>query len=247
MVHAHYIVFHPDYVRQRVRVNATALVGGILDTAWAGEIYVDAIGNGNEDPFVFNDPWLYSYCHASQLRRNDRPDSFVKVGSVIIFVSGQQADNDILAIDTVFIVGGVQKWEQKPSIQLPSKYSAHLDDDGSPLWNRHFRFPFEGSHSSVSHTYEAKQWGDHKEPFSFLPLSQDGDKTSVQFSNLDKDLCAKIKVNVSGKYPVLLTGSEVAQVLTEIESNTKTKVLKDINMYNPAVPVKPKSKSKHAC
>ena len=43
---AHYIVFHPDYARQKVRVNATALISGSLNTSWRGEIYVDAIGKG---------------------------------------------------------------------------------------------------------------------------------------------------------------------------------------------------------
>ncbi|WP_345080152.1 hypothetical protein [Nemorincola caseinilytica] len=209
-------------------MNATTLVAGHLNTAWIGDVYVDAIGNGNEDPYVFHDPWLYSYCHASQLRRNIRPDSFLQKGSVMIFVSGQEANNDRLTIDTFFVVGDIQKWNGQDSPELPAKFSDHHNNSGSALWQRHFKFPFEGSHIRVSHTYEAEQWVYGKELFSFLPLSANGGRTTIQFDNIDVALRNKIKSKVKGKYPVLLEDADLKILTALIETNTVTKVLKDI-------------------
>jgi hypothetical protein len=53
---AHYIVFHPDHQRQQAKVQAIAMVNQRVLTNWTGNIFVDKIGVGNEDPFVFNDP-----------------------------------------------------------------------------------------------------------------------------------------------------------------------------------------------
>lgn len=88
---AHYIIFHPDRARQIANVQATVMVKKKILANWNGDIFVDQIGKGNEDPYVFNNPWLYSYCHASQLRRNRREDSYLQIGSTIIFASGQEA------------------------------------------------------------------------------------------------------------------------------------------------------------
>ena len=192
---------------------------------WTGDIYVDKIAFGNEDPFVFINPWVYSYCHASQLRRNVRNDSFIQTGSKLIFVSGQQADKGILCVDTVFLVGGIQRWGSNP-LQLPLKYQAHFRNNQSDLWRRHFRFPFHGSHNTVSHTYEAELWNKNKHNYSFLPLDENGDRVSVPFVNFNSAIINKIAGKVKGKYPVLLTENEINLVLMQIEKAAVTKVLK---------------------
>lgn len=224
---AHYIIFHPDHQRQQTKVQAIAMVNQRVQPNWTGIIYVDKIGDGNEDPFVFNDPWIYSYCHASQLRRNFRNDSFIQAGSKIIFVSGQQADKGILCVDTVFLVGSIQKWDSNP-LQLPDKYQAHYRNTQSELWRRHFRFPFHGSHDTVSHTYEAELWSKNKADYSFLPLDENDDRVSVPFENFNSALLNKIARKVKGKYPLLLTKNEINLVMTQIENAAATKVLKII-------------------
>ena len=224
---AYYIIFHPDHQRQLTRVKATVMVGQRVLTSWAGDIYVDMINAGNEDPFVFNNPWLYSYCHASQLRRNRRDDSYLQTGSKIIFVSGQQANNGILCIDTVFLIGGIQKWDNK-RLQLPLKYQSHFQNNQSSLWKRHFKFPFHGKHKTVSHTYEADLWSKNKTDFSFLPLDKNADRVSVSFDNFKPSLIEKITNKVKGKYPVLLTDSEIKIVIAAIENATTTKILRNI-------------------
>lgn len=226
---AHYIIFHPDNARQQTTVHATAMVQGQVLKNWKGNIYVDRIGVGNEDPFVFNDPWLYSYCHASQLRRNFRQDNnYLQSGSKIFFVSGQQADNGLLTIDTVFLIGNVQPWDNKPSLQLPIKYQKHFQDNKSILWRRHFRFPFHGTHDTVSHTYEADLWSKSKPDYSFLPLDESNERVSFPFDKLPNDLLKKITKKVKGKYPVLLTEDEMNNIRIQIEKRVTTKVLSKI-------------------
>jgi len=200
-------------------------------TKWSGEIYVDKISNeGNEDPFVFNDPWLYSFCHASQLRRQVWKDSYLQIGSTIIFASGQQADNSILSVDTIFLIGDIRKWTPKPNLQLPTLFEKHYKSKSSDLWKRHFNFPFVGQHDSVTHTYTAELWDEAKEKFSYLPLDSNGEKVSIPFNKLSTLLSNKIERKVKGKYPVLLSDNEIKNTLKAINDGTLTKVLRNIKV-----------------
>lgn len=223
---ANYIIFHPDHARQITQVRATVMENKQILTNWKGNIYVDQIGVGNEDPFVFYEPWLYSYCHASQLRRNIRKDSYLQVGSKLIFVSGQQADKRLLTVDTVFLVGEVQKWGRP--LELPIKYKSHFQNNKSELWRRHLRFPFFGQHKTVSYSYEAELWNNNKAKYSFLPLDKEQNRISIPFDQFDNELIKKIEGKVKGKYPVLLTDNEIKSIDSLVDNVTKTKVLKDI-------------------
>lgn len=230
MTKAHYIVFHPDSQRDQKDVQAKAMVNQIIVENWTGEIFVDKILNGNEDPFVFNDPWLYSFCHASQLRRNVRKDSYLQIGSKIIFASGDQAENGYLCIDTVFVIGGIQFWGKSPLLSLPSNYLWLNDCKNSELWKRHFKFPFQGIHEKVTHTYEAELWQENKEEFSFLPIDENNNKISIPFSKFETVLENKIASKVDGKYPVLLNENEIKIICDEIDEVTKIKVLSNITI-----------------
>lgn len=224
---AHYIIFHPDHARQVLDVNATILTDGEVLTGWQGAIHVDQVGEGNEDPFVFHDPWLYSYCHATQLRRKKSAGPYVQPGSVILFVSGQSAENAVLSVDTVFVVGAARPWPDEP-LRMPKKYRDHFDNSDSPLWERHFRFPFAGIHTSVTHTYEADMWEEGKSVFSFLPLNAASEKASLPFAQLGQQLALKVREQVKGKYPVLLTDGELQIVLKQLESATALKVIGNV-------------------
>lgn len=232
MSKANYLVFHPDNARERTNVHAIAMVNGQLSLNWQGDIWVDSIGVGNEDPFVFNDPWLYSYCHASQLRRNYRKDSYLQIGSKIIFVSGQYADKGYLTVDTYFLIGGIQKWIHKPKLKLPTAYNKHYKNNNSDLWCRHLKFPFAGSHKKVSHTFEAELWQEDKTIFSFLPLDNMQQRVSIPLGNFSKEIKSIIELKRNGKYPVLLTDTEINSVLTEIDKAAYTKVLRILKYKN---------------
>jgi hypothetical protein len=231
---ANYIIFHPDNARQRIAIQATSLTGNKIKTNWTGDIFVDKIGEGNEDPFVFNNPWIYSYCHASQLRRKSRKDIFLQKGSILLFTSGQQADNRKLVIDTIFVIDGIHEWNENP-LQLPLKYRYLNSKRSDKLWKRHFSFPFQGQHSGVTHSYEAELWQKGKDCFSFLPLDINGEKVSVPIDNFPTTLLKKVLGNVKGKYPVLLSDKEMETIIKQVDSLAKIKVLKDIISNNAIV------------
>jgi hypothetical protein len=236
MTNAHYIIFHPDDQRQSVEVSALALDRGKTIKNWRGKVWVDQLDCGNEDPFIFNNPWIYSYCHASQLRRSAQNESYVTRGSWLIFASGDLAEADGLSIDTVFYIGNSQKWDAAEKPIIPDAYRYLLREKSNLLYSRHFFAPLECTHSdgravhgTVSYTYEAELWENGKEKFSFLPLDQVKEKVAMPLSVFGK-LGQKIRNNVPGKRPVDLSSIEMELVLQQIESRTRIKVVRDINL-----------------
>lgn len=70
-----YVIFHPP--RKGYQAEGESLAGSGF-RPWKGVVWTDPWrqkAQSNEDPFVWDgDMWLYSYCHASQLRR--KPDGW---------------------------------------------------------------------------------------------------------------------------------------------------------------------------
>jgi hypothetical protein len=227
---AHYLIFHPEKQRQKQKVSATSMIGNQVVKNWEGDIYIDCIGAGNEDPFVFHDPWIYSYCHASQLKRK-KGICYIQGGSYLLFVSGDFANQGLLSFDTVFLVESGQHWNKNP-LELPEKFLYLKKEKENKLWKRHFKFPFQGQHSSVTHTYEAKLWRPSLHQFSFLPLSKNGKRASVPIDALNNHLANKIKSKIRGKYPVLLNDNEIDELVQNIGLHTSTKILSNIQILN---------------
>jgi len=225
---AHYIIFHPEKSRQKIKVLAKSLINNQLIENWTGNIFVDCIGVGNEDPFIFNNPWIYSFCHASQLKRNfNRNNNYLQKGSILLFANCQQAEKGILEFDTVFIVDECQKWKNNP-LDLPNKYKAILNNRNSELWNRHFKFPFDGVHKTVSFTYEAALWSNENNLFSFLPLDKNGNRVNFPIDKLSLDISCEINRKIKGKYPVLLDDKQMEIVFNCVKELSTTFVIKDI-------------------
>jgi hypothetical protein len=126
------------------------------------------------------------------------------------------------------VIGEIQKWSKDPVLGLPVKYQSHFKNKSSDLWRRHFKFPFDGTHASVSHTYEAKLWQIDESDFSFLPLDRYGTKVAISFDNLNNELANKIRGKVKGKYPVLLSDAEVNLISNRIQDFATIKVLRNI-------------------
>ena len=235
---ANYVIYHPE--RQSVPVKATALTNNnnILEN-WEGNIFVDWIKDyqGNQDPYVFNNPWLYSYCKTPNLRRVPRKDgNFIQNSSTIIFVDGNQAEEGRLLVDTVFIVGGVCPWRSKKSL-IPEKYSQHQDNIKSSLWNSHFKYGVESS-GVYQHpgfiTYEAALY-DGQQSYSFLPY-RDGQLVSIGFDELSIPLSVLLKSKIKGKYPVRLTDSHIQELMDIINQKCTLKVIKDIQINGNTQP-----------
>ncbi|RAW01556.1 hypothetical protein [Pseudochryseolinea flava] len=225
MNRANYIIFHPDNARDPVRVSATSLVGGKIKRNWLGTIWVDAVGNGNEDPYVFRNGWIYSYCHASQLRRQPS-ENYLQVGSWLIFCSGDKANDGVLCVDTVFEIGQIHQWAQMPHLSLPVSFKS-VKKDEPDAWKRHFKFPFDGYHDSVTHSYEARLGRLN----SFLPLVNE-QRVCIDFDELPKVIRDKVSSKVKGKYPVNLTEKEMSVTLEIIRKRSHTFVLSDIKLLS---------------
>lgn len=224
----HYLIFHPKNQREEISVNACALVNGILNRRWKGNIFVDKIAEKNEDPFVFTNPWLYSYCHATQLKRQFNKSGFVQKGSWLIFVCGHSANADNLTIDTVFLVDNSHSWGKRP-LELPSKFLPLKNQDNDDIWRRHLKFPFIGQHKTVSHTYESAQWINNQVDFSYLPYTDCLERVSFSINKLSENLQNKISKKKNGKFPVELTDNEINEILAIISALATTKIIGDIS------------------
>jgi hypothetical protein len=222
----HYLIFHPDGAREKTKVRASALVGGQL-IDWQGSVWVDK-PNGNEDPFIFSTRWLYSYCHATQLRRTPRPNSaYIKTGSYLFFCSGNSANKEIIQLDTVFVVNHVAKWPQNQQ-GLPDEFKEHYRNSSSDLWRRHFRYPFHGYHEG-KYTYVSRQWFENKDAYSFLPISTSGERVAFDMGVLTRDVRLSILSGVPGKYPVLLSDQGKTEMLRETLAMTQVQVIGDLS------------------
>ena len=127
----HYLIFHPDYARQETSVHSQALINNQV-TDWEGHVWVDSPG-GNEDPFVFSQTWLYSYCHATQLRRDPKRAAYIKGGSYLFFCSGDAANQGVIQLDTVFVVDRAANWPNNQQ-GLPEEFQQDYENTKSDLW-----------------------------------------------------------------------------------------------------------------
>lgn len=221
MAPAHYIIFHPEWKRQAVKVRAKVVVDGKLKR-WNGTIWIDG-PPGNEDPFVFREPWLYSYCHATQLRRKpNKKTDHVQVGSVLIFCSGEAAESRTLVVDTVLVVGHVEPWTNG----LPPRYRAERQRK-SGAWRQHLVYGTNGSHTG-KFTYEANGWARGVKRFSFLPLSRSG-RVSVPFDALKSGIAKRIAKKCAGKWPVRLREHEMNAVLSKLMARSVHRVVGPIS------------------
>lgn len=218
----HYLIFHPDLARQRTEIQGRALIDNKL-VNWQGYVWVDRPG-GNEDPFVFSEKWLYSYCHATQLRRKPRSNAeYLKAGSHLFFCSGDAANNGFIQLDTIFVVDHVAEWPGRHQ-GLPGEFEQHYMNNDSEVWHRHFRYPFIGQHEG-RYTYVSRHWSDGENEYSLLPVSKSGDRVTFQIGNVSPDLQSKIITNTHGKYPVMLEEGHKTELLEKTLSLTHIKVI----------------------
>ncbi len=218
----HYLIFHPDYARKKTEVQGKVLIRYQL-TDWQGNVWVDE-PNGNEDPFVFSERWLYSYCHATQLRRNPvTQDAYVRSGSYLFFCSGNAANKKTIELDTVFVVDHSAKWPDNQE-GIPEEFQQDYKNNKSDRWKRHFKYPFIGPHTG-KYTYVSRQWFDKKDEYSFLPISHNGNRVKFDLGLLTPDLQSKIENNIPGKYPVMLSEKEKTELLKRTLSLTSIQVV----------------------
>lgn len=82
---------------------------------------------GNQDPYVFHDPWFYGYCHNAEVSKDAGNQSILLWGA-------WNKKTDRYLIDTVFVVDKKYNWlgEKKgfePSDQFKKDYQYENDDN----------------------------------------------------------------------------------------------------------------------
>lgn len=181
----HYIIFHPE--RKEYEASGEAVVLGRQVVNWRGIVWTDPFrrkAGSNEDPFVWgSEEWLYSFCHASQLRRKpSSTEPHVMAGSYIFFCETPAAKlHDTLKLDTVFVVSRVEHW-MSPGRAVPARYTHHQKAGQSEAWLRHFRHgmrPLNMKRHVGEYAYAAVTNG-----VSYLPLGKDGLPVSLAIASV---------------------------------------------------------------
>jgi hypothetical protein len=220
---AHYIVFHPESKRYALPVWATALIGDRRVDSWAGKVWVDK-PPGNEDPFVLGSSWAYSYCHATQLRRDPRPTGeYVMKGSSILFCSGDLGNEGVLAVDTIFWISEAHQWISagKP----PSRYSRDVADR-TDLWGFHLRFGGQFGGHKGKYTNEAALYPQPDDRYSRLPLDANGERVQVALKDLSFDLRGRIIRGLRDqKRPIRLSDADLRSILRFVQDRTAVAVV----------------------
>jgi hypothetical protein len=227
---AHYIVFHPDAERFSVSVRAAAIVRGQQVNSWAGKVWVDK-PPGNEDPFVLGPSWAYSYCHATELRRQPRKTGgYVTRGSCILFCSGDLGERGVLAVDTVFWIAEAHRWE---SANAPADRYAQDVRGRTDIWKFHLQFGGQPDGHKGMYTYEAAL---HQQPgnrYSHLPVDANGERVRVKLSELSTDLRNRITNKLRGKRPVPLVSADLHAILQLLDARTNVAVVGDLVLDDP--------------
>jgi hypothetical protein len=90
-------------------------------------VYFDST-SGNQDPYVWNDVFLHSYCHITQFR--------AEVGDINVWVSGDRfPEFRSLYCDLVFVVARKCPWTDAND---PSRHDPIVDSDEA--WADHYRW-----------------------------------------------------------------------------------------------------------
>ncbi len=222
-----YLIFHPK--RTGYVAAGVAVVVGAPVPAWKGTVWTDPWhrnAGSNEDPYVWNSEWLYSYCHASQLRRaQNKTQSRVREGSRIFFCETPAAKLGVLKVDTVFVVSDVAPWVAR-GLTVPARFSAHQVVGQGPIWDRHLRHGVagagSGSHKGL-YTYVAHLGG-----ASYLPLGADGKPTCLPIESVLPGRAVALQKALPAKQttrPMPLTKGESAQLDAALVASSHTRVV----------------------
>lgn len=205
-----YVVQHPK--RCELRVSAHVLENGRpAPRERELVIFGDAI-EGNHDPCVLTDPWFYSYCHASQLKRTQ-----MGPGSMIFFY-----DHDREAFDTVFSVKDRHEWDRimpsSPPLPIRIRLPPRVEKDA---WDLHFQWPSRGHHEKTRVTFEAAMFPVDTCSLLSLRGGQPVSAASLGLSWLEP----RIDQHKRRRRPVPLAAREAAELYAATSRAADTKVI----------------------
>ena len=186
-------------------------------------VHHDRLFVGNEDPYIWNDRFLHTYCHITQMKN--------EVGQINFWVGSDnfsQLNN--LWCDCVFVVDEVSYWANRNFIAPTDKIV-----DSPEAFQYHYQWAAKGQHTFTRRErYTAKANSEH----SFQPQDSNGNLIDViPFLNRHAINTSALKVGLTagvGSKPLKLPDT-IGQLLYQYLSITaKIKLLgRDIANYHP--------------
>lgn len=197
--------------------------------------------NINEDPFIFNECYLYSFCHANNVITKELENKYREKEIYLIFVSfdnvGECSNSGKkhIYIDTVIKVDKI--------IEYAEKYKRTEENIGNELSNYfsessvariiacHFPEINDGELSQHDTQRLRTIIGDRMK--SFIPLKKCGEKFSYEYEpyRLDEKLSCKIKELICGSeknYQYYVAKKSSPRI---IEDKCKLKKFKDVETF----------------
>jgi hypothetical protein len=187
-------------------------------------VYYDRPG-ANQDPYVWNDPFLHSYCHMTELVKP-------VPGDIQLWVSGDVFPNfTILNCDLVFSVGTIHKWNSANAIARSEPF---VDSDAA--FRDHYRWatqhPFKPPRARFtlkadrtnSFQPQTASGGQidilptlHQLGFSTLDLRKQMKKgfASKPFP-IDHDIASKLRAYLSAVAAIKLVGHQLQSIRSQI-------------------------------
>jgi len=135
-----YLIYHP----QRIRSEINDLV-----------VYHDSF-EGNQDPYLWNDKFLHSFCKITQLKN--------EVGQINFWVSGDTGRNfNQLLCDCVFVVSEKHFWTERNNIERNDPIV-----DSNNAFDHHYNWVQHQHHFTTKRRYTLKADSDR----SFQPQTE---------------------------------------------------------------------------
>ena len=174
----------------------------------------------NEDPFIWNNNFLYSFCHANHALSADIRQKIKKEEVYLVFVSKTGKNSKIVEIDTIIKVEEIYEWPNKNKRFKGSLCSKIFN--GKVIAHHLPKFLEGGGISEHNNKNLYTCVGDSDG--SFLPMKKDGD-IFIPFrfnESVSKNLLELIKVTDNEMYYVAKRTSP--RLITENKENTFNKV-----------------------
>jgi hypothetical protein len=194
------------------------------------KIYHDSF-SGNQDPYLWNDRFLHSYCHITQLR--------IEPKNILFWVSGDTYPNFTkLLCDCVFVIDKKEYWKNANQINLTDSIV-----DNEQTFDHHYKWvnpPFNQHLFKRRRRYTLK--ADNEK--SFQPQTENGELIDVipffeQQGISTETLINSMAKNKSGKKsmnsrPFKLTPEQSPKLYKYLTENSPIKIKgKDIELKHP--------------
>lgn len=174
----------------------------------------------NEDPFIWNENFLYSFCHANHALSAEIRQMIKEEEVYFVFVAPTEKNPEIVEIDTIIKAEKIYEWPNKNERFKESLCSKIFNDK---VIAHHLPKFLEGggiSEHNNKNLYTCVGDSDG----SFLPMKKDGD-IFIPFrfnESVSKNLLELIKVTDNDMYYVAKSTSP--RLITENKENTFNKV-----------------------